>query len=185
MMKTQYEQRVLETKKKIFSAFIQMMQRMPIHQISISELCHLAGINRSTFYNHFGSPYDVLTAMTGDFLEGMEETLQNVSPDDQEGVQRRVELCFEYAVQHRETALLLMQNSAGTDFATRLFSMPKIENLLNKKFSDMQDEIERKACISFVTHGSYQLLLEWLKDPDRISPGQEAALILNLARKIC
>ncbi len=122
--------------------------------------------------------------MTEKFLNGLQDMLQNVSADDKEGVQRRVELCFAYAAQHEEMALMLMQNNAGTDFAERLFSQPTIETLLNERFADIQDDCEKNACISFVTHGSYQLLLEWLNTPNRISPEKEAALILKLARRI-
>ncbi|MCD7820349.1 MAG: TetR/AcrR family transcriptional regulator [Lachnospiraceae bacterium] len=184
-MKQQYEQRVMETKKKIYDAFACLMRRKSIHQISISELCQLAEINRSTFYHHYGSQYDVLREMTDLFLAQLEERLQNVSPYDKAGVQRRVEMCLDFAAENNDLTLLLMENTAGTDFAKRLFSLPKIEFLLNEKLSCIQDEAERQASISFVTYGAYQLLLEWLNTPERVSAKQEAELILKLARKIC
>ncbi len=184
-VKQQYEQRVLATKRRIYSAFLQLMQEKAIHQISISELCRLADINRSTFYHHFGNQYDVLTELTEDFLAQLEERLQNVSPYDQEGVQRRVELCLDYAMENRTLTLLLMQNAVGTDFAQRLFSLPNIETLLSEKLSDVESEAERRARISFVTYGSYQLLQEWLTAPDPVGTEEETALILKLARRIC
>ncbi|MCD8142672.1 MAG: TetR/AcrR family transcriptional regulator [Clostridiales bacterium] len=184
-MKQQYEQRVLATKRRIYSAFLQLMQEKAIHQISISELCRLADINRSTFYHHFGNQYDVLTELTEDFLAQLEEKLQNVSPYDQEGVQRRVELCLDYAMENRTLTLLLMQNAVGTDFAQRLFSLPNIEMLLSEKLSDVESEAERRARISFVTYGSYQLLQEWLTAPDPVGTEEETTLILKLARRIC
>ncbi|MCD7919931.1 MAG: TetR/AcrR family transcriptional regulator [Clostridiales bacterium] len=184
-MKQQYEQRVLATKRRIYSAFIHLMQEKAIHQISISELCRLADINRSTFYHHFGSQYDVLAELTDDFLAQLEERLQNVSPYDQEGVQRRVELCLDYAMENRTLTLLLMRNTVGTDFAQRLFSLPRIEMLLSEKLSDVEIEEERRARISFVTYGSYQLLQEWLNAPDPVRTEEETALILKLARRIC
>ncbi len=184
-MKQQYEQRVFATKQRIYNAFLQLMQEKAIHQISISELCRLADINRSTFYHHFGSQYDVLAELTNDFLAQLEEKLQNVSPQDQEGVQRRVELCLDYAMENRTLTLLLMQNAVGTDFAQRLFSLPNIEMLLSEKLANVASEAERRARISFVTYGSYQLLQEWLNAPDPVGTKEETALILKLARRIC
>lgn len=32
----------------------------PIDKISVNEICHLAGISRQTFYNHFESKYDLI-----------------------------------------------------------------------------------------------------------------------------
>ncbi|MCD7760809.1 MAG: TetR/AcrR family transcriptional regulator, partial [Clostridiales bacterium] len=161
-MERQYERRVSKTKERIYGAFVRLAQEKPIHRISVSELCLLAGVNRSTFYHHFGSQYDVLAELTDIFLTDLEEKLRDVSPYDQEGVQRRVELCLDSAMQHKELTLLLMQNAVGTDFAQRLFSLPGIENLLNEKLSDVESEGERRARIAFVTYGSYQLLQEWL-----------------------
>ncbi|MCC8182112.1 MAG: TetR/AcrR family transcriptional regulator, partial [Clostridiales bacterium] len=169
----------MKTKEKIYGAFIRLMQEKPIHQISISELCRLAGMNRSTFYHHFGSQYDVLAELTDAFLADLEEKLRDVSSYDQEGVQRRVELCLDNAMQNKELTLLLMRNAVGTDFAQRLFSLPKIEMLLNEKLSDVESEAERRARISFVTYGSYQLLQEWLNMPDPVSAQEETALILK------
>ncbi len=184
-MKEQYERRVMETKEKIFRAFLHLMGEKDIHQISISGLCRLAGINRSTFYHHFGSQYDVLTELTDDFLADLEEKLQGVSPCDREGVQHRVELCLDNAMQNRELTLLLMQHAVGTDFAQRLFSLPGIESLLREKLSDVESETERHACISFVTYGAYQLLREWLNEENPISTAEETELILTLARRVC
>ncbi len=184
-MKQQYEHRITETKKKIYISFIHLLQVKSIHQISISELCRQAGINRSTFYQHFGSQYDVLAEMTDGFLAELEQKLQNVSPNDQAGIQSRVELCFEYAAENAELTLLLINNNSGTEFAKRLFSLPRIEDLLNEKLCRVKNAAERQAIISFVTYGSYQLLLEWLNTSNRASARDEAALILGLARKVC
>ncbi len=184
-MRQQYEQRIIETKKKIFNAFVDMMKDTSIHQISISELCKKAGINRTTFYNHFGSQYDVLNEIIDLYLHELEEMLHNVCIDDIEGVEKRVELCFEFALKHKDVTKMLIENTNGTDFASRLFALPKIEKLFNEKLSTIQDENEKKAYISFITYGSYQLLCEWLNHPDRMDARDEAKLVLKLARKVC
>ena len=184
-MKSQYEQRILETKRRIYGAFLRLMRDRSIHQISISELCQLAGINRSTFYHHFGSQYDVLAELTDAFLEDLEAQLLDVSPRDQAGVQRRVEMCLDNAMRNKELTLLLMRSSEGTQFALRLFSLPKIENLLHESLADVPSEAERRARIDFVTYGAYRLLQQWLTAPAPISTQEETALILKLARCVC
>ncbi len=57
--------------------------------------------------------------------------------------------------------------------------------LLNEKLADVPSETERRARISFVTYGAYQLLQEWLNDGDPVSTQEETALILKLARRVC
>ncbi|MCD8381987.1 MAG: hypothetical protein LUC30_03595 [Clostridiales bacterium] len=127
----------------------------------------------------------MLSELEDAFLSDLEEKLRDVSPYDREGVQRRVEMCLDNAMQRKELTLLLMRNAVGTGFAQRLFSLPGIENLLSEKLSDVESEAERHARISFVTYGAYQLLQEWLNAPDPVSTEEETALILKLARRIC
>ncbi|MCD7808539.1 MAG: TetR/AcrR family transcriptional regulator [Erysipelotrichaceae bacterium] len=179
----QYEQRINKTKNKIYDAFIKLAKEKPIHAMSISELCQLASINRSTFYHYYGSQYDVLNELSNQFLSTIEKKLLESDFNDQQSVQNKVALCFEYAKNNSELALLLMKNNTDIDFASRLFSIPMIESLLHEKTSDLSSE-EKKASLSFVTHGAYHLLLEWLEMPNNISAQQEAKLILKLARKI-
>ncbi|MCD8028994.1 MAG: TetR/AcrR family transcriptional regulator [Erysipelotrichaceae bacterium] len=179
----QYEQRINITKNKIYDAFIKLAKTKSIHAISISKLCQLAHINRSTFYHYYGSQYDVLNELTNQFISTIEKQLLESDFHDQQSVQNKVTLCFEYAKDNSELALLLMKNNTDIDFASHLFSIPMIESLLHEKTSNLSSE-GKKASLSFVTHGAYHLLLEWLETPNNISAQQEANLVLKLARKI-
>lgn len=59
-MRMKPNQRIALTKELIHRALISLLKKQDIHKISIRELCDIAGINRTTFYNHYGSQYDVL-----------------------------------------------------------------------------------------------------------------------------
>ena len=48
------------TKQLLQNAFLKLLKTVSLHAISIRELCKEAGINRTTFYNHYGSQYDLL-----------------------------------------------------------------------------------------------------------------------------
>ena len=48
-------QRIMLTKQLIHAAFLRLLRSKGIREISIRELCDEAGINRTTFYNHYGS----------------------------------------------------------------------------------------------------------------------------------
>ena len=59
-MKKKENQRIMLTKRLVQDALIILLRTTDISKISIRELCEKAGINRTTFYNHYGSQYDVL-----------------------------------------------------------------------------------------------------------------------------
>lgn len=56
--------RVRRTKKALFDAFMQLLCEKPFDEITINELCEVAGVRRATFYKHYSDKYDFLTAYT-------------------------------------------------------------------------------------------------------------------------
>ena len=56
--------RVRRTKKALFDAFMQLLCEKPFDEITINELCDVAGIRRATFYKHYSDKFDFLTAYT-------------------------------------------------------------------------------------------------------------------------
>ncbi|MGN1382319.1 MAG: TetR/AcrR family transcriptional regulator [Eubacterium sp.] len=64
----QENQRVRLTKTLLKNSLTELAETTPLEKISVKSLCSRAGINRSTFYTHYGSPYDVLHDMEDDFV---------------------------------------------------------------------------------------------------------------------
>ena len=57
-----------KAKKDFITAFWFLYEKNPVEKISIRKLCEIAGYNRSTFYNHFGSIYVLLDAAIDDLF---------------------------------------------------------------------------------------------------------------------
>ena len=185
-MKKKQNQRIMLTKRLLANAFLQMLEDTPIHAISIRQLCEKAGINRTTFYNHYGSQYDLLEDMSSRFLDEIAGRLNKADVDDRESIQERVTLVLVYFEENRELSRLLLSNNIDPHFAERLFALPKITDLLGAATKGCADPSRSHAVTSFAIHGSYRLLREWIEQSDnRMSPVEEADLILELARRVC
>lgn len=178
-------QRVALTKRLVKEGFLKLLKYKPIHQISIRELCEKAGINRSTFYNHFGSQYDVLSEIAQDYLNDIARTIESADFSDKHGVLRRVALVLQYVAENMELSTMLIDNNIDETFADRLFSLQKIEDMLNEALANVQSAKEKQAVVSFVINGSYKLVQDWINDEARISAEEQAALILKLAQRVC
>ncbi len=177
--------KIRRTKQLLSEALIAMLRDKPLHRIPIRELCEKAGVNRTTFYNHYGSQYDLLDEITGRFLSDISGQLASADPDNRDSVQERIVTVFTYLEEHLELSRLLLNNTIDPHFAEKLFSMPKITDLLSSAVKECPGERHRKAAVTFAVHGSYRLLLEWLNREDRETPEDETALVLDLARKVC
>lgn len=184
-MEKKENQRIALTKRLVREALLIMLQKSAIQKITVRDLCAQAGINRTTFYNHYGSPEDVLQEMSRNFLDDIEDTLNSADIDDREQVHQRVVFVFRYMLEHLDMSRLLINSNLDSSFSERLFSIPRILDLLEDTLSSVTDVSEKMAIISFVVSGSYQLVQDWLNCDRRISPDEEARLVLTLANRVC
>lgn len=178
-------QRVALTKRLVQEALLMLLRRKSIYKISIRELCEKAGINRSTFYNHYGSQYDVLSEIAQAYLVSIESAIDAADISDKGSVYQRVALVLQHIEDNIELSQMLINNNIDATFSERLFSLPKIEELLNDALSEMQEKDEKRAVISFAIHGSYKLIQDWIYMDDRPSAETQAKRILTLAGKVC
>ena len=56
--------RVRKTKKALFDAFMKLLAEKQFDEITVNELCDVAGIRRATFYKHYSDKFAFLTAYT-------------------------------------------------------------------------------------------------------------------------
>lgn len=74
-MNTKNNKRSQETMQKIEDAFVALLQNESMHEVSVTDICDLAQIDRSTFYAH----YDDVTALANAFSEKTEKMVQSQS----------------------------------------------------------------------------------------------------------
>lgn len=62
------ESKYFNTAVKMDKAMIEILEKKDFEYITVKEVCEKAGVNRSTFYLHYGNTYDLLEE-TGKYLE--------------------------------------------------------------------------------------------------------------------
>ena len=177
-------QRVRHTKHLLTQALTDMLQEMPIQAVSIKELCERAGINRTTFYYHYGNQYDLLEEISDSFLISVRQRLSSAEPNSRESVLEMVTLVFTYMEEHIQLSRLLLNNMVDQGFAYRIITLPEIPDLLSVCRNDEFDPALQHAADTFAVSGSYRLLQLWINDDHRRSAAAEAEMILELARKV-
>lgn len=66
------------TENNFIITFWKLYEHKEIEKISISQLCQLAGYNRTTFYAHFDNIYDLLNRAIDDLMLVPQTTLENL-----------------------------------------------------------------------------------------------------------
>ncbi len=94
------------TRNKIFDAFLSIYAEKPVKNIRVSEIAKAAGINRSTFYEYFDDPFDLLDKLEDyliDFVFSnthiircndpeLDYTIEKITYDSSKGSGGRVQL---------------------------------------------------------------------------------------------
>ena len=124
-MEQKENQRIRLTKKLLTDAFLKMLEEKSVHAVSVRDLCEKAGINRTTFYHHYGSQYDLLHDMANRFLAQIAQQLAEADPDNRESVQARVTLVFQYLEDNLSLSRLLLNSNADPSFAENCLRCPR------------------------------------------------------------
>ena len=84
-----------------------------------------------------------------------------------------------------ELSTLLINNNIDETFAQRFFFLPQIEDMLNTSLEGIANEQKKAAMVTLAIHGSYNVLQNWINDPNCMNPAKASALILELAGRVC
>ena len=86
-MNTKNNRRRRESVERIEKAFMELLQTRELNEITVSDICKLCGLNRSTFYANFADVYDLADKMRVHLEEEVNrlyesETVQKINSND-------------------------------------------------------------------------------------------------------
>lgn len=183
-MENRENRRIAQTKERIQNAMLEQLEDGELHRISIRGLCEKAGINRTTFYNHYGSQEDVLREMSMDYLRDINEVLSGARPSDYQSIYDQAALALRYMEEHLQLSRLLLNSISGPEFPEALMTVSLITETMDMYIPEDAEPAARRATVTFVLSGIYSLLSEWLCGSERIRAEEEARLILELSARI-
>lgn len=160
--------RVQMTKRLITEAMTELCERgEPVARISVSELCDLAEVNRSTFYKYYAGPEELFAEIEEKFFSELSAFMNpNVTADIATGMR---EMCS-YLSLNKRIARIVINNNINPNFPERLFSLPTLQNsariFLTQRFGNSIDEKMLKYIYLFFVYGGYNLMRVWLNGGD-------------------
>ena len=93
-------QRRTLTKRLVQEAMLELLKSRSIQNITVRELCDVAGINRTTFYNHYDGVYEVLSEIEEHFLNQLSE--QDKISSEQGSLEQHIESLCQQLKQNRD-----------------------------------------------------------------------------------
>lgn len=172
-------QRVMITKKLLKDGLLRLLEQENIDKVNVTELCKESGINRATFYAHYGTPYDLLTEIEHEMIdEIMGETERLWQKRGSLDFRVSTEIMCQYFYDHGDMIRVLMRNFSGQDFARTLNQI--YQAILDSSVIQDADKDNIKLMTAYLAGGGVFLLSTWLREDIQNGPQEIVQLISRL-----
>ncbi len=170
------DKRTKYTKMFLKEALLRLMEEKPVGQISTTELCKTAEINRNTFYSHYAAVQDVLSALEDEIEENLLKTL---TFDAEPKVM--IEEIIKNISENSKIFTVLLSPNGDFTFAKRLFDdiEDRCTEELRRKGINLSNS-ELHYLFSFVFIGGSAIVQCWLSEGMKKTPKEISALMFNL-----
>lgn len=173
-------QRIAITKRLLKETLLRLLEHKTIDQVSITELCQEAEINRATFYRHYTVPHDLLVEVETEIISGFRG--KKGSFDSMAELEETLTDFCVYISKHSDLAKILIRNNSSDEFV-ELFARFYREYLLTRNEGGVQDPLNADAIAlvsNYLAGGGYYMLRQWLLEDIPKTPEEIAALILGI-----
>lgn len=158
------DRRIDKTKKSLKSALTSLMKEKKYNDISITELCEKANVNRGTFYLHYSSIEAFLNEIEDDFMEKISKIIKKYYPMDELTFYLLANDLVDEIKKEKEFMMVNVSKNGNHNFVRRITRYTKELSLkLNNFTIDEDDDEYMPFYITFVIEGSIGILVEWIE----------------------
>lgn len=160
-MKT--DRRVIKTEKALETALLKLMRGKPIEQITTTELCREAGINRNTFYAHYPNPMNLLERIEDEFIRLVVDLIDDTVQAN--GYSMLLQRVFELIIEHKALSLVLLSRNVDPNYLRRIIETARVPviNYWRELGTNLPQE-DLDTLFTFLSHGSKQVILLWTEN---------------------
>lgn len=174
--------RTLYTKKVIKESLIQLLKSKEIHQITVTNICKIAEINRGTFYLHYKDPFDLLKSMEDEFLDKIVEYINETNIENYSDL--LLVKVLELIKENKDLCKILFCNQRNDRITERILYVINKANIkqILCEFNRF-DESNFDYLIRYAIGGVLAIIQFWLENDAKKSP-KEMVCIINMASKL-
>ena len=186
------------TKSVIKDSLLHFLNEKPLKNITITELCEYADINRGTFYKYYASVEELMRYVENEFLSGILQVaakqliegqlfvqVDERAPLNQENFRKFFVGIINYLYTEKEMCVLIVENSNENIFLKRIIYVVSdyYISLWKKKvdLAERSDDIDFvRALAKYIACGIVNTVCDWISDGMETSPDEITDLIIRL-----
>ncbi len=163
------------------NALLTLLESKDIDKVTIMELCSLAKINRTTFYNHYGTQHDVLHEIVQTYLKNTSLLMQ-----DRMAAGIDFKDCFidalQYMKEHTGFSQLLFSQKHFQIFSAINICLPQFDEVIMSRQPAEWSLQYKKAMSVFIQQGITGIVIDWIKSGCQETAQEKAELILFILK---
>lgn len=171
------DRRVRLTKKMLREALLQLLEHNELSDISITQLCKAADINRNTFYFHYDSPSDLFVEIE----EEISSEIINGLSSSTETADIALTIC-NVLYNRKQVSKIIQLRSTKRKFMQKIFNHTRESQLeIWKKLAPKSDKQSLEKAMTYVIAGALAIIGEWIQNNFRESPEEISNIISRLS----
>jgi len=168
------------SKMVIRESLMELMKAKSILSISVKDICDIADISRSTFYDHYKDQYDLLKQIEDETLAYFEDMLiRYKDKQTQRETNQMLEEMLTYIANNGSTIQVLLSENGDISFQKKLLYHFIMHNQIIKYFSEKQNDETKPYYSVFLVHGAIGLIQHWLKENMAMPVPQLAKMLMK------
>ena len=152
------------TKKLLQNSLIESLEKKPIHEITIKEICDNADVNRSTFYRHYNTPHALFDEIYDGVYQDVIAIIAQFKQSDFNSVDVMTQI-LSYCEENRRLCLVLLSENGGLNIGKN-FSDLVSQAMMHT--SDATASELHMYVVQFMAAGMANFVWNWLQNENRL-----------------
>lgn len=169
------------THRKIKNCVNSLMEQKALRQITVSEVCLLTSVNRSTFYAHFQDIYDVISQIGEDLEKELVEMYAASDLHEASVIIAKdyLRILLEHTLRHRFFYRAMLNDPANPVLMARMKLLK--DEIISPLFDSLSVEpFEGDYYFTFSISGFVAVMRQWINANCPETPGQLADILFTM-----
>lgn len=174
------DRRVQYTKKILREALFSLLHERELSEITITELCKTADVNRNTFYRHYNIPLDILLEIEDDVFEKLSAVLRKSTNMDDV-----ILLSCQLLESDKQMSKIVFTKADGSGILSRILRSVR-NNFPVENQIELTDEVKpfTEMAYQFGEKGSIAVIKNWIENDFSVPAESIAHMISYLVNKL-
>jgi len=179
-MKAANDRRVRYTKMVLRESMLDLLKNKSLNQISITELCKAADVNRNTFYKHYNTPYEIIREMEDEMFNALMNSIKDI--DNVDGI--ILASCRTLERDKKMSVIIFSETDSSSLLSKALSSFRNTDTTLqNNSDATIQYYLLNKVYL-FAEQGTIAIMKDWVLGGFKESAESIAEIISYLIQNI-